>query len=207
MMSVTALAEPRRITVILFDGFELLDVFGPLEFFALSDRFVLELVGPTSTVLSAQGPGIVTNTRYEQAEPPDIVLVPGGIGTRALVADAPFLQWFSTWANDAALLASVCTGSAVLASAGLLTGYRATSNKRSFDWVETQGKGVEWIYEARWVVDRNRWTSSGVAAGMDMALALIGHLCGASLGHEVANAAEYTPHEDPDWDPFASTPR
>jgi transcriptional regulator GlxA family with amidase domain len=95
------------------------------------------------------------------------------MGTRTLVNNNDFLAWLAKYADAAEFAVSVCTGSAVLAAAGCLDGYRATSNKRAFEWVRTQGRSVEWIPEAHWVEDRDRWTSSGVAAGMDMALALI----------------------------------
>jgi len=85
----------------------------------------------------------------------------------------------------------------------LLDGYRATSNKRAFAWVAEQGGGVEWVAKARWVADRNRWTSSGVAAGMDMALAIVAHLHGTELAASIADGVELDWHRDPSWDPFA----
>jgi transcriptional regulator GlxA family with amidase domain len=130
--------------------------------------------------------------------------VPGGLGTRRLVEDNEFLAWLSDWASSARYLTSVCTGSGVLAAAGLLDGYRATSNKRAFEWARTQGEGVDWVSEARWVEDRTRWTSSGVAAGMDMALALIGHLNGEDLASKLADGVEYDWHRNSSWDPFAA---
>ncbi|GAA5169444.1 DJ-1/PfpI family protein [Amycolatopsis dongchuanensis] len=84
------------------------------------------------------------------------MLVPGGRGTRPLMRDDPFLAWLAGYASSASLATSVCTGSAVLAAAGLLDGYRATSNKRAFDWVTTRSENVDWIRQGRWVGDRNR---------------------------------------------------
>jgi hypothetical protein len=106
------------------------------------------------------------------------MLIPGGQGTRRLVNDEAFLSWLRAWAAPASLVTSVCTGSAVLAAAGLLDGYRATSNKAAFEWVREQSEKVYWVAQARWVEDRDRWTSSGVAAGMDMAAALLADLFG-----------------------------
>jgi transcriptional regulator GlxA family with amidase domain len=192
--------------VVLFDRFELLDVFGPLELFGgLPDRFELCLIGPDSgPVRSAQGPQVVAAFGYVEAPAPDIVLVPGGIGTRTLVEDQVFRDWLRAWAAAAELVASVCTGSGVLAAAGLLDGYKATSNKRAFSWAASQGAQTEWVPRARWVVDRDRWTSSGVAAGMDMTLAIIASLHGHDLAGQVADAVEYDWHRDPGWDPFAA---
>jgi len=199
--------RPRSVVVVLFDRFELLDVFGPLELLGvLPDRFELRLIGPTAgPVRSAQGPEVLSTDSYSESPAPDIVLVPGGIGTRSLVEDRGFLAWLAGWADTAQLVTSVCTGSAVLAAAGLLDGYRATSNKRAFAWATSQGPRVDWVGQARWVADRDRWTSSGVAAGMDMTLALIAHLHGDELARSVADRVEYDWHHDSDWDPFAAT--
>ena len=198
--------QTRRVGVVLFARFELLDVFGPLELLGvLADRFELCMIGPgAGPVRSAQGPEVVATCGYSDAPAPDIVLVPGGIGTRGLVEDREFLSWLAGWAGSAELVTSVCTGSGVLAAAGLLDGYRATSNKRAFSWPESQGPKVEWIRQARWVADRDRWTSSGVAAGMDMTLALIAHLHGEELAVQIADRVEYDWHRDPSWDPFAA---
>ena len=136
--------DRRQLAVVLFDGFDLLDVFGPLELLgALPDRFTISLVGPgADPVRSAQGPRVLADHVYGSAPLPDIVLVPGGIGTRQLVDDEPFLTWLRAWASRAALVTSVCTGSGLLAAAGLLEGYRATSNKRAFAWAVRQGPNV-----------------------------------------------------------------
>jgi transcriptional regulator GlxA family with amidase domain len=198
--------ESSRIGVVLFDGFELLDVFGPVEMFGrLSDRFEINLVGQAAgPVASAQGPQVIAGYAYVDAPRCDIVLVPGGIGTRRLVGNDQFLAWLRDWASSARYVTSVCTGSGVLAAAGLLDGSRATSNKRAFAWASRQGPRVEWVPVARWVEDQSRWTSSGVAAGMDMALALIERLHGEDLAREKADAVEYDWHRDPTWDPFAA---
>jgi putative intracellular protease/amidase len=198
--------KPSRLGVVLFPGFELLDVFGPLEIFGnLRDDFDIVLIGPVvGAVASAQGPSVLAEISYAEAPTMDIVLVPGGIGTRQLVGDASFLGWLNTWASPAAFVASVCTGSGVLAAAGLLDGYRATSNKRAYEWACSQGAMVTWVPEARWVEDRDRWTSSGVAAGIDMALALVAHLHGEDRATALADRVEYEWHRDSSWDPYAA---
>jgi transcriptional regulator GlxA family with amidase domain len=198
--------ETYRIGVVLFPGFELLDVFGPLEMFGvLRDEFDIVLIGPAvGPVASAQGPSVLAEVTYADASITDIVLVPGGIGTRRLVEDSTFLEWLNVWASPATLVASVCTGSGLLAAAGLLDGYRATSNKRAFEWASSQGALVSWVPEARWVEDRDRWTSSGVAAGIDMALALIAHLLGEDRATTLADRVEYEWHRDATWDPYAA---
>ncbi len=175
-----AVPQIRRFSIVLFDGFELLDVFGPLGLLGrLPNEVSVVLLGPGARpVRSHQGTEIVATSSYTGAEAPDIVMVPGGQGTRRLVTDRPFLDWLAMWAYEADIITSVCTGSALLAGAGLLEGYQATSNKRAFDWASSHGRNVTWVPSARWVVDGNRWTSSGVAAGMDMTVALLAHLFG-----------------------------
>jgi len=196
----------RRISVVLFEGFELLDVFGPVELFSMvSDRLAIEFIGPEAgPVASSQGVQVLATSGYDAAATPDIMLIPGGQGTRRLVNDVAFLSWLRAWATPASVVTSVCTGSAVLAAAGLLDGYRATSNKAAFGWVREQSKKVDWIARARWVEDRDRWTSSGVAAGMDMAAALLADLFGQDVAQSATTLAELEVREDASWDPSAN---
>jgi transcriptional regulator GlxA family with amidase domain len=135
--------------------------------------------------------------------PIDVMLVPGGIGTRREVNNTKLLEWFVRRAAEAEIVTSICTGAALLARAGLLDGHRATTNKLSFKWVTEQGPAVEWIKQARWVEDGKFATSSGVSAGIDMTLALIAKLAGVETAEQVAIRMEYEWHRDPQWDPFA----
>ena len=155
------------------------------------------------TVASAQGPEAVAEAALADAGALDVLLVPGGMGTRREVSNQPFLDELRRQAEAARFVASVCTGSALLARTGLLDGRRATTNKRAFAWVSSQGPAVQWVAQARWVEDGKFFTSSGVAAGMDMALGLVAHLFGREASVGIAQTAEYEWHEDPHWDPFA----
>jgi transcriptional regulator GlxA family with amidase domain len=183
-----------RVSVVLFDGFELLDVFGPLEVCGVAEGFEAVLVGPTAgPVAASQGARVLCDYSYEAAPPPDIVMVPGGAGTRQLAYDKEFLSWLAQWAGGANLVTSVCSGAALLAAAGLLEGHRATSNKRAFEWVRQFGAEVEWDEPARYVHDRTRWTSGGISAGIDMSLALVAGLSGQAEAERVAKRMEYSP--------------
>ncbi|WCC80458.1 DJ-1/PfpI family protein [Cutibacterium equinum] len=197
----------RQIGVLLFDGFELLDVFGPVELWSrLSDRYEVTFCAvEPGPVRSSQGATVMATEGTDSCVGCDIVLVPGGPGTRSLVADHAFLARLRGWAAPASIISSVCTGSAMLAAAGLLEGYRATSNKMAYAWASSHGQDVRWEPRARWVHDRDRWTSSGVAAGMDMTAALIEYLEGKETAERVLQEVELEVQTDPDRDPFAVT--
>lgn len=198
-------AAGRVVTVVLFEGFEVLDVFGPVELLSKVPEVSIEFAGPrVGPVRSAQGAEVIATTSHAEVITPDVLLVPGGQGTRELVGDPRFLRWLGEAASRARLVTSVCTGSALLAAAGSLDGYRATSNKIAFDWVTTCGPSVDWVPRARWVHDRDRWTSSGVSAGMDMTHALIADLFGDEAALTAVRRAEYQPQTDSSDDPFAA---
>jgi len=195
----------RRLGCLVFPGFELLDVFGPLELFGvLRDHFEIVVVaehgGP---IASAQGPEVVAAQSFADCPAVDLLLVPGGVGTRREVDNRRLIEWVGKCAERAELTMSVCTGAGLLARAGVLDGRRATTNKRNFAWPVSQGPRVEWVREARWVEDGDVFTSSGVSAGMDMALAVIARLAGPQAAEEAALNSEYEWHRDPAWDPFA----
>ena len=199
----------RRIAALIFLDFELLDLFGPMEMFGMLDRdFTLELVSETGgPVRSSAGLAAQSDRRIEDGVDHDILFVPGGPGTRREVGNTALLDWIAQASQRAELTLSVCTGSALLARAFVLDGRRATTNKAAFDWVAEQGHGVDWVRRARWVRDGAFYTSSGVSAGMDMALAVIADLRGREVADKVARDCEYTWHDDPDDDPFAMAHR
>ena len=126
---------------------------------------VLMVAEEPGQVQSAQGTRVVVDASFAAAPALDILLVPGGIGTREQVKNEVVLDWLRGQAESVEWLTSVCTGSGILAKAGVLEGHKATSNKYSFEWVMKQGPDVDWVYEARWVEDRNRMTSGRVSAG------------------------------------------
>lgn len=214
MVNTSDPQDTRTVTVLLYDDFEVLDVFGPVELFAHVPGWSVQYAGPTTrdTVRSAQGAEVTSDVSYsdlrDRVGGTDIVLVPGGPGSRTLISDAGFLSDVATICRRASVVTSVCTGSAVLAAAGVLDGRRATSNKKAWAWITSQREQVDWVPQARWVVDhasgRPVWTSSGVAAGMDMAHALVAVLAGATIADEIADNIELEVHRDPAWDPFAT---
>jgi putative intracellular protease/amidase len=194
-----------RVGAVLFTGFELLDVFGPLEMFGLlKDRCTITTFAlRAGNVRSSQGPAAHADMALADARALDILLVPGGWGTRAEVDNTKLLDLIRAKSAHVKIVASVCTGSALLARAGLLYGREATTNKLAWDWVVSQGPGVHWVRKARWVEDGKVFTSSGVSAGMDMTLAIIAKTLGKAAAKDVTTRAEYLWNSDSGNDPFA----
>ena len=207
-------APVTRVAVVLFEGFTVLDVYGPVQAFAsvrlprpdgswhrLFDIVTIaEKAGP---VKSGEGP--TTHADYAFADAPayDVLLVPGGFGTRKAVNNTALLLALTAASRAATVTTTVCTGSALLARTGLMDNRPATSNKIAWDWVVQQGPRVRWERQARWVDDGDLVTSSGVSAGMDMALSVVGRLHGVDMARQAARFMEYVWHEDPRDDPFA----
>jgi transcriptional regulator GlxA family with amidase domain len=196
----------RRLGVVLFPGFELLDAAGPMEMFGnvgkeLEVIAVAEKAGP---VKSYQGVKMVADYGFEDCPELDILLVPGGFGALHLMSNETFMDWLRERSEKAELTISVCNGSQLLAGAGILDGRRATTNKMYYNQIISIGPNVQWVKEARWVDDGDIVTSSGVSAGMDMALHIISRLYGEAKAEEIARATEYQWHRDADVDPFAN---
>ncbi|KFY34112.1 hypothetical protein V494_07044 [Pseudogymnoascus sp. VKM F-4513 (FW-928)] len=151
------------------------------------------------------GPSITATHTPANAPALDILLIPGGEGNFVLA------QQNDTWVEDFIAsrfekldyLLSVCTGSVSLAKAGVLEGRRATTNKGAWEWVTGFGENVTWVPSARWTEDGKVWTSSGVAAGLDMTYAFLKSVYGAEDIDIAMNGIEYAPHTNPDWDPFS----
>ena len=154
----------RRLGALVFPGFELLDVFGPLEMFGYVPGLEIQMIGTQSgAIASAQGPRVWADGTLEETGALDILLIPGGRGTRTLAEKREFVESLAELARRSDLVLSVCTGSGLLARTGLLDGRRATSNKAALDWAATQGPKVQWQPSARWVREGSIVTSSGVA--------------------------------------------
>ncbi|MEM7544519.1 MAG: DJ-1/PfpI family protein [Pseudomonadota bacterium] len=193
------------IGALIFPRFELLDLYGPLEMFGMfPDEFQIRIVAAhPDPVASTQGPRTAVDDLIGARDGYDILLVPGGAGTREGVHDRPLLDWIARTAASAEITASICTGSALLAAAGVLDGRAATTNKLAFDKMIPYGPKTDWKRRARWVEDGPVFTASGVSAGTDMSLAVIERLLGPDHAAQAAQWAEYERNSDPDNDPFA----
>ena len=202
---------PLNLGAILYPGFEMLDMFGPLEMFSILGtevvqiHMVAEQPGTVAAAMGAEvgvGPKVVADYGFDNAPELDLILIPGGFGTLPELENQALMSFIKSRSKTAQIVSSVCTGSALLAKSGVLDGRRATSNKQLFALSTNQSKLVTWVEKARWVEDGKFFTSSGVSAGMDMSLAIITRLFGDEAAETVSRATEYTWHRDADDDPF-----
>ena len=188
---------------LLFPGYQTLDLMGPVEILHRMSNSHLHYVSREGgQVASAQGFAVET-VRLERLLPESVLLVPGGMATRTLVADRSYIATLADWATQSAWTLTVCTGSALLAATGLLDGLPATSNKTAFDWVRGVRPQVAWQAKARWVRAGKYYTASGVSAGMDMALGFIADREGVAQAESIAKRCEYRWQRDAAVDPFA----
>ena len=194
----------QTLTALVFDDFETLDLFGPIEIFgSLPECFRIQFASIKGGIIhNHHGVALQTVALSELEYQTHILLVVGGKGTRPLINDSHFLQTLTMLADGADWVLSVCTGSALLAKAGILNNKQATSNKLAWQWVTEQATEVHWVKQARWVVDGKFYTSSGVSAGMDMVLGFIADRQGRDSAQKVANYIEYRWQENSQLDDF-----
>ncbi|MDR2039345.1 MAG: DJ-1/PfpI family protein [Bacteroidales bacterium] len=192
-----------EVAVLLFDDFETLDVFGPVEILGrLTDLYTVRFFSINGgQIVNKHGVSILTK-KLENIKTTDIFLIPGGLGTRKEVKNNLLIDKIREISNMSKYVLTVCTGSALLAKTGLLDNKDATSNKKAFDWVVTNGVNVKWNKKARWTADGKFYTSSGVSAGMDMTLGFLSDIHGVEFARKIAFEIEYNWTENKDNDTF-----
>ncbi|MCP9849810.1 DJ-1/PfpI family protein [Cyanobium sp. Morenito 9A2] len=188
-----------NIGILIFPQVEELDFVGPWELFSLWQRLengperclvVAETLDP---VVAAKGLSLNPHASFSTCPPLDVLLVPGGQGTRKEVFNTALVDFIRDQAEGAGAVLSVCTGAFLLHAAGLLEGRRATTHWGSLDRLRALGD-VE-VVEERTTQDGPIWTSAGVSAGLDLALAFIAERAGEEAAAEVQLAAEYFPSD------------
>ncbi|MEM7099145.1 MAG: DJ-1/PfpI family protein [Pseudomonadota bacterium] len=204
-------APPLDIGIVLYDGTEPLDLFGPLEMWMnmgvenIRVHLIAEekrpIVLTTTSYPKHLAPKVEAQYSFEDAPDLDVLMVPGGIGTLVEVDNPAMIEFLKKTVPNVAVATSVCTGSALYAKAELLAGVKATGNKVFFDYLVSQGE-ADWQLEARWVESGRFLTSSGVSAGIDMSLAVIARFFGLEVARMVAASTEYEWNENADRDPF-----
>jgi cyclohexyl-isocyanide hydratase len=180
-----------KIGMILFPDLTTQDFVGPYDVFVKEKSFEVLVVGKTTEPIRAEG-GLILTPGISFADCPrlDVLFVPGGKGVNAMLTDSVFLNFLTHQGKSARYITSVCTGSLLLGTVGLLRGYKATTHWRSLDLLKKFGAEV---MEERYVIDRNRITGGGVTAGIDFGLALTAHLVGDDAAKLIQLMLEYNP--------------
>ncbi len=185
-------SSPMAIAFLLFPNVTQLDLTGPAQVLSRLGDVRLDLVAKTlAPVPTDSGFPLTPTATFETAPTPDILCVPGGLGTIAAMEDEATLAWLRRAAETATWVTSVCTGSLVLGAAGLLKGYRATSHWASRDQLAYFGAIP---VAERVVFDRNRASGGGVTSGIDFALSLTAAIRGEDYAKIVQLSLEYDPH-------------
>jgi transcriptional regulator GlxA family with amidase domain len=192
-----------RIGILIFANVEVLDFCGPYEVFVttrLDEARRLETESPyrvsllaatADPVTTSGGMGVLPTHALADAPPQDILVVPGGWGVRALLDDAPMLEWLRDQAGRVQTLASVCTGSLLLAAAGLLDGREATTHWRSLPFMKERFPQVRVHENLHVVEDGDIISSAGISAGIDLALKLVARDFGEEVAANAARNMEY----------------
>ena len=198
--------EQWNVGILIFDGVEILDFAGPFEVFSRtrlqpgaesrrseeSAPFRVFTVAKTTAPVSTAGDlRVVPHFSFANAPRIDLLLVPGGYGTRPLLQDGETLEWIRRTAGQARQVTSVCTGSLLLAKIGLLEGRRATTHWGALDLLESLDGGLKKVERDLRVVDDGVITSAGVASGIDMAFYVVERQFGRAVADETAHYIEY----------------
>jgi transcriptional regulator GlxA family with amidase domain len=193
-------SERTRIGIFLFDGAEELDWAGPWEVLAAWSQGwpddgveVFTLAREQGPVTAAKGLRVLADHTVADAPPMDVLVYPGGRGTRPQIGDTTIRRWLTGLADSDVLMTSVCTGSLVFADAGLLDDGPATTHWGSLEHLAELGQNIEVKPDDRFV-DRGRViTAAGVSAGIDMALHLVVRLHSSERAREVRRYIQYDP--------------
>jgi len=191
-------SRTRTVAILVFEDAEVLDVCGPYEVFSVAGRrhglapfevrLVAELAGP---VLLRNGLSVNPHATIAECPGPDVVLVPGGSGTRREMHNPALTEWIRQAATGAEVVLSVCTGALMLATAGLLDGLEATTHHSSIELLRRSAPRATVREGVRFVDNDRIVTSAGISAGLDMSLHIVERLLGTELAEEAATYMEY----------------
>ncbi|KAF6820036.1 dj-1 family protein [Colletotrichum sojae] len=195
---------------ILFNGLDMIDIWGPLDILQLvahnrelnlhliaADKNpitagIVDPTAPSNKFNSSFWPAIYPTATFDDDLDLDVLLVPGGPGVRAAGLE-PIVEYIKKYYPKVKYLITVCTGASLAARAGVLDGKRATTNKRAWATMTAWGPNVKWVAPARYVIDGNIWSSSGVTSSLDLTYAFVEKIYGKELSTLIANTMEHTP--------------
>jgi len=188
----------RTVAILLFDDVEVLDFAGPFEVFSVTDELADYQLFHVQTVAIAResvrarnGLQVVPDHTLETAPAPDILIVPGGSGSRALLDQTAVLDWIRHQAKRAELVASVCTGARLLARAGLLDGWSVTTHHENLTELAALAPAATVVADRRFIDHGRIATSAGISAGIDLSLHLVARLHGRAVAERTARYMEY----------------
>lgn len=192
------MSQTRKLAILLFNDVEVLDFCGPLEVFSVASRLSDPPAFNVFTVAEKTGPVVARNELSVNPHhvltgcpTPDVLLVPGGLGTRTEMHNAPLIDWIKRTADAAELVLSVCTGALLLGKAGLLEGREATTHHVGLDLLR-EVVPTATVHEDRRFVDNGKVvTSAGITAGIDMSLYVVRRLLGEDAAAATARHLEY----------------
>lgn len=194
---------PLTVGILIFDQVEVLDVTGPFEVFSVtrlneehrweeSPPFKVLLVSETmDQVLAIGGLRLTPDVSTDNCPDLDLLIVPGGWGSRKEVMNDTLLKWIADRASKTTLTASVCTGSSLLGKAGLLDGHEATTHWRAFDFLREVAPKAKIREDVRFTLVEPIFTSAGVSAGIDLALRIVSYFFGIEIAQGTARQMEY----------------
>jgi len=194
---------PLTVGILIFDQVEVLDVSGPFEVFSItrlneerrrqeSSPFRVLLISERKGQVSAVGGLRFTpDITIEDCPVLDLLIVPGGWGTRKEVKNNTLIKWIAAQATNTRLTASVCTGSSLLGKAGLLEGREATNHWSTFDFLRGAAPTAKIREDLLFTLDEPIFTSAGFSAGIDLALRIVSHFFGTKIGQATARQMEY----------------
>ncbi|KHK01025.1 DJ-1/PfpI family protein [Desulfovibrio sp. TomC] len=193
----------KKVAILIFPGVELLDFCGPYEVLSAcrldaarrrEDPSPFEIVLAAETlepVVCANGPRFLPDTLLADCPLPDVLLVPGGLGVRTHINNAPLIDWLRTVGSRVETLAGVCTGSMLLGKAGLLDGKRATTHFASLQWMRDLFPAITVDDDSHVVTDGRILTSAGISAGIDLAFRIVAQYYGQAVAQATARHMEY----------------
>ena len=194
----------KRLGIILFNDIEVLDFCGPFEVFSVtrlnedlrreqSSPFAISLIAQdATTIVTTGGMKVIPDVTFENCPPLDILVVPGGWGTRREMYNQVLLDFVRQQAAQVETLASVCTGALILGNAGLLNGLRATTHWRSLEMMQQLFPQVSVDYTSHVVSQGKVITSAGISAGIEMALQIVAQYYGEHTARLTARHMEYS---------------
>lgn len=190
--------KKRNTAILMFDDVEVLDFAGPFEVFSVTNELgnysllnVYTVARDTTPITARNGLSVIPDHSINDAPRPDILIVPGGSGTRPILQQQDILNWIERTSQCAEKVLSVCTGALLLAKVGLLDGLKSTTHHSAFELLGQLAPSTEIVRNARFVDNGKVITAAGISAGMDMSLYVIEMLYGKVTAQHTAEYMEY----------------